>query len=480
MNKAVFCRACWYAARHRPNVARMRTLALLVLLLVLSTVESSQAAPAPRAFELPLKVGPTGRYLVDQQEKPFLVTGDTAWSIIVQLDEPSVERYLEDRQRRGFNSIIVNLIEHKFGTRPPATRAGLEPFLDATDFSRPNPAYFEQAHRAVERANHYGIVVWLVPAYLGYGGGDEGFFKEIKAGGRERLEAYGRFVGRKFSDLPNIVWMLGGDYTPEPGDRWSVTTLGTAIRQEDQRHLMTVHTAPEGTAIAIFGQEPWATLNTVYSYKPALFEPLQAAYAVAPPRPFVMIESTYEGEHDSKPPQIRRQAYWSILCGAAGQFLGNNPIWHFDGPGLFPSPLTWDQALDSQGSRDMATLHRLFEQVPWWELKPQPGPGLVIEGAGEGIGQTLTAVATSRKLSVTYIPSIGTEPRVLTLDTRHLANPVTARWFNPVSGELTTAKESPLASSSRVSVRTPGDNGSGASDWILVLAGTSPGGGASD
>ena len=64
-----------------------------------------------------LKVSKNGRYLVDQRGNPFLVVGDSPWSLIVQLDEKDRETYLEDRQKRGFNSLIVNLLEHKFCTR---------------------------------------------------------------------------------------------------------------------------------------------------------------------------------------------------------------------------------------------------------------------------------------------------------------------------------------------------------------------------
>ena len=60
----------------------------------------------------PLKTAEGGRYLVDQDGKPFLVVGDSAWSLIVQLGDADIDRYLEDRQKRGFNSIIVSLIEH--------------------------------------------------------------------------------------------------------------------------------------------------------------------------------------------------------------------------------------------------------------------------------------------------------------------------------------------------------------------------------
>ena len=41
--------------------------------------------------------------------------------------------------------------------------------------------------------------------------------------------------------------------------------------------------------------------------------------------PFYLIESTYEGEHNASELQIRRQAYWSVLCGGNGHCMGNNP-----------------------------------------------------------------------------------------------------------------------------------------------------------
>ena len=303
---------------------------------------------------LRLRISANGRYLTDQRGKPFLVVGDSPWSLMVQLSEADMEKYLADRERKGFNSLIVNLLEHKFATNAPRTRAGLAPFTVPGDFSTPNDAYFDFAHRVIELAGEHGMVVWLSPNYLGYGGGDEGFFKEIKAGGPEKLRAYGRYVGKKFRDLPNIVWMMGGDYTPEKSDQWTVGALAEAIRAEDPGHLMTAHHSPGGSAIEAFGDARWLDINNVYSYDKDLIRPMLEEYARSPARPFVLLETTYEGEHGSTPDVIRRQAYWAVLSGACGQFFGNNPIWHFDGPGLFPAKMTWQQALASEGSNDMA------------------------------------------------------------------------------------------------------------------------------
>ena len=113
-----------------------------------------------------------------------------------------------------------------------------------------------------KKANDRGIVVWLFPAYLGYGGGDDGFFREMKASGKESLRSYGRFVGKRFKDLPNIVWVMGGDFTPKQDDQWVVAEMAEGIQEEDSTHLMTGHGSPEDSAVAAFGEQKWLTVNT--------------------------------------------------------------------------------------------------------------------------------------------------------------------------------------------------------------------------
>ena len=182
----------------RPHLRSWPAALLLAFLLA--------SAPWASPATFPLRVSDDHRYLVDRDGRPFLVVGDTAWSLIAQLGAEDCARYLGDRARRGFNAIIVNLLEHKFASRAPALRDGTPPFAAAVDFTHPNPACFAFAHRAVEQAQRRGISVWLCPAYLGWGGGDEGFFKEIQAAGPVALRGYGRFLGEHFRDLPNIVW----------------------------------------------------------------------------------------------------------------------------------------------------------------------------------------------------------------------------------------------------------------------------------
>ena len=46
--------------------------------------------------------------------KPVFITGEAPWSLIAQPSNADVETYLADRASRGYNAVIVNLIEHLY------------------------------------------------------------------------------------------------------------------------------------------------------------------------------------------------------------------------------------------------------------------------------------------------------------------------------------------------------------------------------
>ena len=56
---------------------------------------SSAAVPDAADSAYPIKIGPTHRYFVDQNNRPFLMQGDSAWSMISGTTREEVELYLE-------------------------------------------------------------------------------------------------------------------------------------------------------------------------------------------------------------------------------------------------------------------------------------------------------------------------------------------------------------------------------------------------
>jgi Protein of unknown function (DUF4038)/Putative collagen-binding domain of a collagenase len=158
-----------------------------------------------------------------------------------------------------------------------------------------------------------------------------------------------------------------------------------------------------------------------------------------------------------------------MLSGACGQFFGNNPIWHYDGPGLFPAQYTWHEALDGAGSRDMVRLRQVFERLPWYRLVPEEDHSLVSDGYGSDVATALTARTPDKTLAVTFIASTGAERRALSLRPGQFRSPIFARWYNPTDGRYTAIGEMPGDGQNVQVLRTPGDNGTKTNDWLLIL-----------
>jgi hypothetical protein len=404
---------------------------------------------AAGAGPYPVRVAADHRHLVDQSGAPFLIHGDTPWSLIVGLTREEAEQYLENRRRKGFNSIIVNLIEHKY--RGPVNRYGEGPFTTPGDFSTPNEKYFEHADWVIRKAEEKGIQIFLAPIYLGYIGTDEGWIEEALANGPEKCRAWGQFVGKRYRNFDNLVWIIGGDRNPDNA-REHVNAVARGVKEFDNRHLFTAHCHPENSALDQYKDDGWLDVNNTYTYG-IVHKKLLADYRRAPAMPYFLTESTYEGEHNATPVQIRRQAYWAILCGAAGQFLGNRPIWLFD-PG-------WQAALDAAGSQDMVRLKALFNSRPWHELVPDVKHEIVIDGLGEfnGLDYLAAARTVDGGTVMAYLPS----SRTVTVDlTKVSGKTVTAWWFNPRTGKADASGEFPASGKRQF---TPPSDG----DWVFVL-----------
>ena len=82
-----------------------------------SATATTQAAVAGYSF--PIRISADKRRFEDSTGKPFLMHGDTAWSLIAQFNQADVTTYLDDRQAKGFNTLLVNVLEHKFTSQPP-------------------------------------------------------------------------------------------------------------------------------------------------------------------------------------------------------------------------------------------------------------------------------------------------------------------------------------------------------------------------
>ena len=415
--------------------------------------------PTSEAAVYPLAVSSNGRYLIDQTGQPFFWAGDTAWSLIAQLTLADAEHYLENRRQKGFNVVLVNLLEHAFATNASANIFGESPF-SGTPFITPNAAYFAHADAVITAAAQRGIVVLLAPLYLGYGCGSQGWCAEVKAASVTAMRTWGQYVGNRYKNFDNIVWLIGGDTDPTPVlDK--VSAFVTGLREFDTRHLITAHNWRGSFAITPWPSASWLTVNNVYASGPTIYQNSKTAYNRSPVLPFFLLEGIYENEHSSTPQGLRAENYWLRLSGGLGGNFGNCPIWHFGYSSSWCGLTNWKAQLDGPGSIGVSHAKRLFTSRAWHTLVPDFDHTVLTAGYGTwGANDYAAAARTADGASViAYLPTA----RTVTVDlTRLSGSQAKAWWYNPASGISTSIGT--FANSGPHTFTPPGSG-----DWVLLL-----------
>jgi hypothetical protein len=432
----------------------------------------------------PLTMAPNKGYLVDNTGAPWFMQGDSAWELVPGLDQADTLSYLSDRQSRGYNAIIVQVMEHKFTTHnppwldvygnPPFTRN--LPGSSDLDFTAPDEAYFKNLDFVLQQANARGIAVLLFPSYLGYICQDEGWCETMGENGVSRMVTYGTYLGNRYKNQPNIIWVLGGDDTATGSVLSEVTGIANGIRAAGDTHLMTAHWATEESAADnSLASIPWLQIDTLYTYKDqSLYTKAQSDYARDKGvRPEFLIEADYEGEHPGSATTSdtwRAQMYEPALAGSMGFVFGNNPLWFYgtlgDGNAGWALATSgsgftnWRLSLPSPGSMDGLRAGTFFRSIAWQTLVPDT-TGRVLTSGNAVVG----AASPDGKLAAVYLSEGGSAG----INLSAFVGPVAARWYDPSAGTFATITGSPFTNTGSHTFASPGKNRSGESDWVLLL-----------
>lgn len=382
--------------------------------------------------------------------------GDSAWLLMAGISREDAVFYLDDRQARRFNTLLINLIDRG----APQNFYGNAPFTTANDFATPNEAYFAHCEYVLAQARQRGFLVLLAPAYLGFNGGSEGFYQAMQANGATKMRDYGRYVATRFAAYDNVLWVNGGDFNPP--DKTLTRAVALGINDILPNALQTVHCVRLTGGLDYWRGESWLDVNTAYTQSDVV-TPCQVQYQQPEQMPFFLIEAYYENMNGSTRDSLRRQAWGSVLAGAFGQLFGNAPIWDFN---LVTTGVpNWKTFLNSGGAQDMTRLWDLVSTLRWDLFVPDLFNTFVTSGAQTGVNQTGASVASDSSFAMVYVPNA----RTMTLNLARLSGPnVRARWYDPSNGAFTTVSGSPFAPTSR-NFTTPGANAGGQGDWVLLL-----------
>ena len=94
----------------------------------------------------PVQKSANNRYLIDQNNIPFMIVGDSPHSLIGRMSKSDAQFYMANRQRYGINTLWVELLcNNKTACNEDGTTFdGIAPFTTPGDISTPNPAYFQR------------------------------------------------------------------------------------------------------------------------------------------------------------------------------------------------------------------------------------------------------------------------------------------------------------------------------------------------
>jgi hypothetical protein len=427
-----------------------------------------------------LKVSENKRFLVFEDGTPFFYLGDTAWELFHRLSKPDTEKYLENRHKKGFTVIQAVVLAELDGLNTPNAEGELPLF--ANDPGKPNEKYFTHVDWVIKKAEEKGIYIGLLPTWgdkwnKKWGTGPEIFTPE-------NARDYGKYLGTRYKNNPNIIWILGGDRPVEnETHRKIITEMAAGLHEGDKgNHLITFHPTGGSGSAQIFHNESWLDFNMrqnghSISYTERYNMTLND-YNMYPSKPVFDGEPVYEDHPiNFKPDEnghsvaadVRRTLYWNLFSGAFGHTYGHHSVWQMWSPGKEPVNrplLPWNEAIDQPGAGQMIFGRLLMESRPF--LSRIPDNSIIIKNdvptAVPGAG-AYSFVAT-RDSEGTYLMVYVPVGRKFSIKTSVIkGEEIVVWWYNPRTGEATKAGKYKNPGEQSFISPTPGE----CTDWILVI-----------
>jgi len=380
----------------------------------------------------PIKISGDGRYFTDNRGAPFFWLGDTAWPLFAEYTPDNAKRYLLNRAELGY-TVIQGVLAWGGGTgfethSPGPNALGQVPWLDGNP-STPNDTYFQNVDALVEFAGQNGLILGMLPIW-GY------YVNDVQTLTIENAYGYGRWLGERYKNTPNIVWILGGDRIPTGFEQVTRQLAGGLRAGDGGTHLITYHPCGERSSAQFFHAEGWLDFNMIETWTawPRIHPSVQTDAMLSPTKPVVLGEGAYEAGPEYPlgpitPLVVRRQAWWA--CMAGGFFTnGHNQNWRMES--------NLDEILTAPGAAQMQVYKETITSRAWWQMVPDQ----CMFEAGIGSDRTLNAAkrAVDSTCALIYLSS---QCHVRLNIDRILTQRVRGTWINPQSGEQKDAGDYP-------------------------------------
>lgn len=419
------------------------------------------------------------RFIVDEDGKPFFWLADTAWELFHRLKREEAEFYLENRRQKGINVIQTVALAEVKGLREPNPYGHLP--LHNDDPTRPNELYFQHVDYIINIAAEKGLYIGLLPTWgdkvnKGMWGDGPVIFTP------ENAYHYGSFLGHRYRNHKNVVWILGGD-RPAVHNDIDYTPIWHAMARGIQsamplKAFMSYHPMGGQGSSNLLHHADWLDMNMWQSghLRPDLpnWEMIESDYQRTPPKPALDAEPCYE-DHPINPftrkwlpeygyfrdYEVRKAAYRAIFAGACGHTYGHHSVWQmYDvnrAPINYPD-CTWQDALDRPGVSQLIHLKNLMLSRPY--LNRIPDQLLIASDVGTDGNHIRATRSSDGSYAMIYIPF----PQTFEVDLSQLSGQrAVAWWYDPQTGARKGVGHYAIGSTQVFT--TP----EGGEDWVLVL-----------
>ncbi|WP_054950105.1 apiosidase-like domain-containing protein [Numidum massiliense] len=412
-----------------------------------------------------------GRYLQHVDGAPFFYMADTAWELFTRLTREETEMYLENRRQKGFTAIQAVILSAYGGTVNP-NAYGHPPVING-DVNQPNEPFFEHVDYVVNRAQAKGIYLAVLPTWGNQVTETWGAFNPQNQGLANAYN-WGKYISNRYRDVPNIIWVLGGDTIPTGFESvWREMARGLT-EGDCGKHLMTFHPQGINSSSAWFHNDTWLDFNMLQSahhFDHDNYNMIANDYNLTPAKPTIDGEPRYETIPSGFNPangritdfDVRQAEYWALFAGAHGITYGHNSVWQMYAPGRNPAfdPIGyWYDSLDAPGASHMSHIRTLIEGRPFFTRIPDQS--VIAAGQVSGAGHMQATRSSDGSYAFLYTPLGDT----VTVDmTKISGGTVKTYWYNPREGTSTLIGQFPNSGTRSF---TPPSSGRG-NDWVLVL-----------
>ena len=182
---------------------------------------------------------------------------------------------------------------------------------------------------------------------------------------------YGKWLGARFKNAPNIVWVNGGDRVAT-GFEEVYRELAHGLREGDGgAHLITYHPCGWRSSSQYFHSDEWLGFNMIETWTEwsKIYSAVVSDSLLTPRKPVVLGEGAYENgpeypQGPITPLIVRRQAWWSVMAGGFHTY-GQNQMWRMESG--------WDSTFDTPGAEQVTKMKEIVTSLPWWDMVPDQG-----------------------------------------------------------------------------------------------------------